>query len=127
MYKQNLDWIFEIHSVSKLLSSSIFSYKTWKIKFTFWKFLCNSNFLVHFHNIISFWLKPSNSLMLHNFPFVYCNKISLNIVSFKNACAMWKVLMVQNCDNDILKGLVVANPPQPTHNPLFLSWRHWRL
>jgi hypothetical protein len=27
--------------------------------------------------------------------------------------------MVQNCDNDILEGLAVANPPQ-TQNPLFL-------
>jgi hypothetical protein len=30
--------------------------------------------------------------------------------------------MVQNCGNDILKGLAVANPPQ-TQNPLFLSWK----
>jgi hypothetical protein len=36
-----------------------------------------------------------------------------NIVSIKNAHAMWKVLMVQNCDNDILEGLAVANPPKP--------------
>jgi hypothetical protein len=34
--------------------------------------------------------------------------------------------MVQNCDNDILDGLAVANLPQ-TQNPLFLSWRDWRL
>jgi hypothetical protein len=34
--------------------------------------------------------------------------------------------MVQICDNDILDGLVVANLPQ-TQNPLFLSWRDWRL
>jgi hypothetical protein len=32
------------------------------------------------------------------------------------------VLMVQDCDNDILEGLAVANPHQ-TQNPLFLSWR----
>jgi hypothetical protein len=43
-------------------------------------------------------------------------------VSVKSARAMWKVLMVQNCDNDILEGLAVANPPQ-IQNPLFLSWR----
>jgi hypothetical protein len=34
--------------------------------------------------------------------------------------------MVQNCDDDILEGLVVANPPQ-TQNTLFLSWRDRRL
>jgi hypothetical protein len=34
--------------------------------------------------------------------------------------------MVQNCDNDILDGLAVANLLQ-TQNPLFLSWRDWRL
>jgi hypothetical protein len=28
--------------------------------------------------------------------------------------------------NDILEGLAVANPPQ-TQNPLFFSWRDWRL
>jgi hypothetical protein len=45
-----------------------------------------------------------------------------NTVSVKSAHAMWKVLMVQSCDNDILEGLAVANPPQ-TQNPLFFSWR----
>jgi hypothetical protein len=45
-----------------------------------------------------------------------------NIVSVKSARAMWKVLMVQNCDNDILEGLAVTNPHQ-TQNPLFFSWR----
>jgi hypothetical protein len=39
---------------------------------------------------------------------------------------MWKVLMVQSCDNDILEGLAIANPPQ-TQNPLFFSLRNWRL
>jgi hypothetical protein len=34
--------------------------------------------------------------------------------------------MVQNCDNDILEGLAVANLPQ-TQNPLFISWRDWQL
>jgi hypothetical protein len=45
-----------------------------------------------------------------------------NTVSVKSARAMWKVFMVQSCSNDILEGLVVANPPQ-TQNPLFFSWR----
>jgi hypothetical protein len=36
-----------------------------------------------------------------------------NIVSSKSARAMWKVLMVQSCDNDILEGLAVANPLKP--------------
>jgi hypothetical protein len=45
----------------------------------------------------------------------------INIVSVKSARAMWKVLMVQSCDNDILEGLAVANPLQ-TQNPLFFSW-----
>jgi hypothetical protein len=39
---------------------------------------------------------------------------------------LWKVLMVQSCDNDILEGLAIANPPQ-TQNPLFFNWRDWRL
>jgi hypothetical protein len=39
--------------------------------------------------------------------------MSCNIVSIKSACAMWKVLMVQNCDNDILEGLATANPSKP--------------
>jgi hypothetical protein len=30
---------------------------------------------------------------------------------------MWKVLMVQSCDNDILEGLAFANPLQ-IQNPL---------
>jgi hypothetical protein len=34
--------------------------------------------------------------------------------------------MVQNCDNDILEPLAVANPPQ-IQNPSFLSWRDWRV
>jgi hypothetical protein len=49
-------------------------------------------------------------------------KFNINTVSIKSAHAMWKVLMVQSCDNDILEGLAVANPPQ-TQNPLFFSWR----
>jgi hypothetical protein len=40
-----------------------------------------------------------------------------NTISVKSARAMWKVLMVQNCDNDILEGLAVANPPS---NPKFI-------
>jgi hypothetical protein len=52
--------------------------------------------------------------------------LNYNTVSVKSARAMWKVLMVQSCDNDILEGLAVANPPQ-TQNPLFFSWRDWRL
>jgi hypothetical protein len=31
-----------------------------------------------------------------------------NTVFIKSARAMWKVLMVQNCDNDILEGLPVV-------------------
>jgi hypothetical protein len=34
-----------------------------------------------------------------------------NTASVKSACAMWKVHMVQNCDNDILEGLAVADLP----------------
>jgi hypothetical protein len=49
-----------------------------------------------------------------------------NIVSIKSARAIWKVLMVQNSDNDILEGLAVADPLQ-TQNPLFLSWKDWQL
>jgi hypothetical protein len=51
---------------------------------------------------------------------------SNNIVSVKSAHAMWKVLMVQSCDNDILEGLAVANLLQ-IQNPLFFSWRDWQL
>jgi hypothetical protein len=36
----------------------------------------------------------------------------VNNASVKSAYAMWKVLMVQNCDNDILEGLAVNKPPQ---------------
>jgi hypothetical protein len=39
---------------------------------------------------------------------------------------MWKVLMLQDCDNDILEGLAVAYPPQ-IQNPLFLSWKDLQL
>jgi hypothetical protein len=39
---------------------------------------------------------------------------------------MEKVHMVQNCDNEILEGLAVADLPQ-TQNPVFLSWRDWWL
>jgi hypothetical protein len=53
---------------------------------------------------------------------MFCTPTVTNIVSVKSARAMWKVLMVQSCDNDILEGLAVANPPQ-TQNPLFFSWR----
>jgi hypothetical protein len=45
-----------------------------------------------------------------------------DIVFVKSAHAMLKVIMVQNCNNDILEGLAVADPLQ-TQNPLFLSWR----
>jgi hypothetical protein len=50
----------------------------------------------------------------------------MTLKEVKSAHAMWKVLMVQSCDNDILEGLAVANPPQ-TQNPLFFSWTDWRL
>jgi hypothetical protein len=53
-------------------------------------------------------------------------KTSLNTISVKSARVMWKVLMVQSCDNDILEELAIANLPQ-TQNPLFFSWRDWRL
>jgi hypothetical protein len=59
------------------------------------------------------------------FPEVFHQTMS-NTISVKSARAMWKVLMVQNCDNDILEGLAVANSPQ-TQNPLLFSWRDWRL
>jgi hypothetical protein len=65
-----------------------------------------------------FWMFHASYNKVHN--------LQLNIVSIKSACAMWKMLMVQNCDNDILEGLAVADPPQ-IQNPLFLSWRDWRL
>jgi hypothetical protein len=52
--------------------------------------------------------------------------LSINTVSVKSARAMWKVLMVQSCDNDILEGLAIANPPQ-TQNPLSFCWRDQRL
>jgi hypothetical protein len=42
------------------------------------------------------------------------------ILGVKNAHAMWKVLMVYRCDNDILEGLAVADPLETLH-PLFLS------
>jgi hypothetical protein len=48
------------------------------------------------------------------------NKNHSNTISIKSARVMWKVLMVQSCDNDILEGLAIANPPQ-TQNPLFFS------
>jgi hypothetical protein len=51
---------------------------------------------------------------------------TMNTIYVKSAHAMWKVLMVQSCDNDILEGLAIANPPQ-TQNPLFFSWKDWRL
>jgi hypothetical protein len=49
-----------------------------------------------------------------------------NTISVKSARVMWKVLMVQSCDIDILEELAIANLPQ-TQNPLFFSWRDWRL
>jgi hypothetical protein len=52
--------------------------------------------------------------------------ISLNTISVKSARAMWKVLIIQSCDNDILEGLAVANPPQTQH-PLVFSWKDWWL
>jgi hypothetical protein len=39
--------------------------------------------------------------------------LNYNTVSVKSARAMWKVLMVQSCDNDILEGLAIANPFKP--------------
>ena len=37
----------------------------------------------------------------------------MNVVSVKSTRTMWKVLMVQNCDNGILEGLAVTNPLKP--------------
>jgi hypothetical protein len=56
----------------------------------------------------------------------YLELLQENTVFVKSARAMWKVLMVQSCDNDIFEGLAVANPPQ-TQNSLFFSWRDWQL
>jgi hypothetical protein len=50
----------------------------------------------------------------------------MNTIFVKSACVMRKVLMVQSCDSDILEELAIANLPQ-TQNPLFFSWRDWRL
>ena len=36
----------------------------------------------------------------------------MNTISIKSVRAMYKVLMVQDCHNDILEGLAVANPHQ---------------
>jgi hypothetical protein len=47
-------------------------------------------------------------------------EMNLNTAFVKSARAMWKVLMVQNWDNDTLEGLAVANSPK-TLNPLFRS------
>jgi hypothetical protein len=52
-------------------------------------------------------------------PFSYVIFI-LTLFPIKNACAMWKVLMVHSCDNDILEGLAVTDPLKSLH-PLFLS------
>jgi hypothetical protein len=38
-------------------------------------------------------------------------EISTNIIYVKNARAIWKVYMVQNCDNDLLEGLTFGNLP----------------
>jgi hypothetical protein len=43
--------------------------------------------------------------------------MTYNNVSIKSARAMWKVLMVQNCDNDILEGLAVTDP-LPNSKPM---------
>jgi hypothetical protein len=53
---------------------------------------------------------------LLNFQFSNFFKVMNNTISVKSARAMWKVLMVQKCDNDILEGLVVTNPP-PSKKP----------
>jgi hypothetical protein len=37
----------------------------------------------------------------------------MNIAFVKSGRAMYKLYMVQNYDNDILEGWVVANPPEP--------------
>jgi hypothetical protein len=57
---------------------------------------------------------------------VLTQNFNTNTISVKSACVMWKVLMVQSCDIDILEELAIANLPQ-TQNPLFFSWRDWRL
>jgi hypothetical protein len=44
---------------------------------------------------------PSNEKLIHN------------SVSIKSACAMGKVLMVHNCDNDILDWRLLTPPPKP--------------
>jgi hypothetical protein len=44
-------------------------------------------------------------------PLVASLWIAYNIVSVKSARAMWKVLMVQNYDNDIFGRIGVCQPP----------------
>jgi hypothetical protein len=46
--------------------------------------------------------------------------IKKNFTTLRKTLFPLKVLIVQNCDNDILEGMVITNPPQ-TQNPLFLS------
>jgi hypothetical protein len=69
-------------------------------------------------------IKPIPKESIIEWPSYQCKVIfwAINIVSVKSARAMWKVLMVQNCDNDILEGLAVTDPFQ-IQNLLFLSWR----
>jgi hypothetical protein len=58
-----------------------------------------------------------------NFYFHFLMYLSYNNnVSIKSA----RAFMVQNCHNEILEGLAVADPP-PTLNPLFLGWKDWWL
>ena len=58
----------------------------------------------------SFHSLPSSSSLSNSPNFSRTPTSTINIVSVKSARAIWKVLMVQNCDNDILEGLAVANP-----------------
>jgi hypothetical protein len=51
-------------------------------------------------------------MLLEAFLSSHVSNYKYNTTSIKSVRAMWKVLMVQNCDNDILEGLVVADPPK---------------
>jgi hypothetical protein len=60
----------------------------------------------------------SNYIVMRQNDLIFINILNnisslTNTVSVKSAHAMWKVLMVQSCDNDFLEGLVVTNPLKP--------------
>jgi hypothetical protein len=84
-----------------------------KVEFVFNSFYQKSNFKRSFFSTTNIFFSILINYSLGRVEATLQVRYASNTTSVKSACAKCKVLMVQTCNNDILEGLAVADPPKP--------------